>query len=102
MTEAAGPTAERGVGGEEEIAVEGFRGEDAEGLSAFDSVQLFIDRAQQVKPDFQVTNSNAAAVAELVTRLEGIPLAIEMAAARAQMARGVQVPNSGDVGYSKI
>jgi len=56
-----------------------------EHLSVFESVQLFIDRAQTVKPDFQVTNHNAAAVAELVSRLEGIPLAIELAAARAQV-----------------
>jgi tetratricopeptide (TPR) repeat protein len=51
----------------------------------FESVQLYIDRAQAVKPDFQVTNQNAAAVAELCNRLEGIPLAIELAAARAQV-----------------
>jgi predicted ATPase len=43
-------------------------------------VRLFIDRAQEVRPDFQVTNQNAPAVAELVSRLEGIPLAIELAA----------------------
>jgi predicted ATPase len=51
----------------------------------FESVQLYIDRAQAVKPDFQVTNQNAAAVAELCNRLEGIPLALELAAARAQV-----------------
>ncbi len=52
-------------------------------LSLYDSVRLFVDRAQAVKPDFQVTNSNAHAVAELCDRLEGIPLALELAAARA-------------------
>jgi predicted ATPase/DNA-binding SARP family transcriptional activator len=56
-----------------------------ERVSAFESVRLFVDRAQAVKPDFQVTNSNAPAVAELCDRLEGVPLAIELAAARAQM-----------------
>jgi predicted ATPase/DNA-binding SARP family transcriptional activator len=56
-----------------------------EQLSMYESVQLFIDRAQIVKPDFQVTNRNAAAVAELCNRLEGIPLALELAAARAQV-----------------
>ncbi len=54
-------------------------------LGLFESVRLFVDRAQAVKPDFQVTNNNAAAVAELCDRLEGIPLAIELAAARAQV-----------------
>ncbi|MES2460376.1 MAG: AfsR/SARP family transcriptional regulator, partial [Armatimonadota bacterium] len=58
--------------------------ETAEQLSALRSVQLFIDRAQQVKPDFQVGNATVAAVAALVQGLEGIPLAIELAAARAQ------------------
>lgn len=56
-----------------------------ERVSAYESVRLFVDRAQAVKPDFQVTNANAPAVAELCDRLEGIPLAIELAAARAQM-----------------
>jgi predicted ATPase len=54
-----------------------------EWLVQCESVQLFVDRAQAVKPDFQVTNANASAVAELCERLEGIPLAIELAAARA-------------------
>lgn len=58
---------------------------DPLGLGLYDSVRLFVDRAQAVKPDFQVTNQNAAALAELVNRLEGIPLAIELAAARAQV-----------------
>jgi tetratricopeptide (TPR) repeat protein len=57
----------------------------------FESVQMFVDRAQAVKPDFQVTNSNAAALAELCDRLEGIPLAIELAAARAQMLTPTQM-----------
>ena len=56
-----------------------------------ESVQLFIDRAQTVKPDFQVTNQNAAALAELCSRLEGVPLAIELAAARAQVVTPAQM-----------
>lgn len=54
-----------------------------ERLSVFESVRLFVDRAQGAKPDFRITSSNAPAVAELCDRLEGIPLAIELAAARA-------------------
>lgn len=56
-----------------------------EELTLYESVQLFIDRAQAVRPDFQVTSQNAAAVAELCNRLEGIPLAIELAASRVQV-----------------
>ena len=51
-------------------------------LSQFASVALFIERARAVKPDFVVTNENAPAVAEICIRLDGLPLAIELAAAR--------------------
>ncbi|HZP81467.1 MAG TPA: tetratricopeptide repeat protein [Chthonomonadaceae bacterium] len=59
--------------------------EPFERLSLYESVRLFVDRAQQVRPDFQMTARNAAAVAELCQKLEGVPLAIELAAARVQV-----------------
>ena len=43
---------------------------------------MFIERAQAVKSDFTVTNTNAPALAQLCFRLDGIPLALELAAAR--------------------
>jgi predicted ATPase/DNA-binding SARP family transcriptional activator len=52
-----------------------------ETLAVVESVQLFIDRARLRDPDFQVTNTNAAAVAGICDHLDGIPLAIELAAA---------------------
>jgi predicted ATPase/class 3 adenylate cyclase len=51
-------------------------------LSQFEAVALFIERARAVKPGFEVTNENAPAVAEICVRLDGLPLAIELAAAR--------------------
>ncbi|MDQ4034617.1 MAG: hypothetical protein M3153_01700 [Chloroflexota bacterium] len=51
-------------------------------LSQFEAVALFIERARSVKPGFDVTNENAPAVAEICVRLDGLPLAIELAAAR--------------------
>jgi DNA-binding CsgD family transcriptional regulator len=54
-----------------------------EQLSQFDSVRLFIERARAVKPDFAVDNENAPAISEICWRLDGLPLAIELAAARA-------------------
>ena len=58
---------------------------DAETLPQFDAVALFIHRARAVKDDFAVTNQNAPAVAEICARLDGLPLAIELAASRAKL-----------------
>ncbi|HEX8958725.1 MAG TPA: BTAD domain-containing putative transcriptional regulator, partial [Solirubrobacterales bacterium] len=84
-----------GVDGEREFVVDPLPVPSgpvsAERLGLYESVRLFVDRAQAVKPDFQVTNGNAPAVAELCVRLEGIPLAIELAAARASVLSPTQM-----------
>lgn len=58
------------------------RGDGIEALLRSTAVLLFVERAQSHKPAFSLTEREAPAVAELVARLEGIPLALELAAAR--------------------
>ena len=54
-------------------------------LSQFEAVRLFIERAVAVKPDFQATNENAPAITGICERVDGLPLAIELAAARVKL-----------------
>jgi predicted ATPase/class 3 adenylate cyclase len=58
---------------------------DLVALCQYEAVALFIERAQTIKSDFQVSNTNAPAVADICVRLDGLPLAIELAAARIRL-----------------
>jgi predicted ATPase/class 3 adenylate cyclase len=77
--------------GEHEFAVPPLRIPDPaklptlEALSSYEAVTLFVERAMALRPDFSVTNESVAAVAEIVARLDGLPLAIELAAARTRI-----------------
>jgi predicted ATPase len=58
---------------------------DPQSLLASPAVQLFVDRARRVQPTFALTSQNAAAVAAITRRLDGLPLALELAAARIRL-----------------
>ena len=85
--------------GERMLAVPSLAGPDADvtldAVARADSVALFVDRAQRVDADFTLTAENSSAVVTVCRRLDGVPLAIELAAARiiamspAELARGL-------------
>jgi predicted ATPase len=87
-----------GVGGETDWRVpslslpepEDMR-EPLEALGQYDAVRLFIERARKARPNFAVTSDNAPAVAQVCQELDGLPLAIELAAARVRMMSVQQI-----------
>jgi non-specific serine/threonine protein kinase len=56
-----------------------------------EAIRLFVERTQAVRPSFELVDSNAAAIARIVRRLDGLPLAIELAAARARILDPQQI-----------
>ena len=62
-----------------------------ETLAGYEAVQLFVERAGAVKQDFTLTEANSRAIVEICTRLDGLPLAIELAAARVRLASPQQI-----------
>jgi predicted ATPase/class 3 adenylate cyclase len=79
------------VQGEHEFLVPALRLPDhsqrsnAAALAATEAVALFVDRTRAVRPDFELTDATAPIIAEICARLDGLPLAIELAAARTKV-----------------
>lgn len=64
---------------------------DVQLIGASEAVELFVDRARGADPSFELTSGNVAAVADICRRLDGIPLAIELAAARVRLLTPEQI-----------
>ena len=71
----------------------------AHSVSQYDAVRLFIDRAVLARSDFSVTHHNATALASLCHRLDGIPLAVELAAARVRAMPVEQIETRLDASF---
>ena len=65
-------------------------------LTQYGAVRLFIDRARRARPSFTVTEANAPAVAQICSRLDGIPLALELAAARCRQLSAERIAHDID------
>lgn len=80
-----------GIAGETRLAVPSLSLPDprhlptVEDVAHYEAANLFVDRAKTVKPEFALTERNAMSVAQICYRLDGIPLAIELAAARVKV-----------------
>jgi predicted ATPase/DNA-binding NarL/FixJ family response regulator len=75
---------------------------DIQGLSRYESTRLFVERAVAVNPIFALTERNAAAVAHVCYRLDGIPLAIELAAARTKVLPVDQIADRLDESFQLL
>lgn len=90
-----------GLPGERRIAVPpltvpGEHSDDPEYIAQFESTRMFVERARAVVSDFELDAGNAAAVARLCRAVEGLPLALELAAARLDVDTVAELSEAGD------
>lgn len=67
------------------LALPMLTSQDSKALLQYEAVALFVQRVQSIQPDFTMTDANAHVIIEICTRLDGLPLAIELAAARMRL-----------------
>ena len=97
-----------GIGGERNFPVpplsvpEPDHAQALESLQHYEAVRLFVERAKVAAPGFEVTEANAAAVARLCRRLDGMPLAIELAAARTRVLSVEQLASRLDESFDLL
>jgi predicted ATPase/class 3 adenylate cyclase len=95
-----------GVPGEVPFAAQSLSLPPAEGtgevIDGFDAVKLFVERAVTAKPGFQLTPSNGADIAQICRRLDGMPLALELAAARVRVMSPEQISARLDDQFSLL
>ena len=71
-------------------------------LAQVASVQLFVDRARSARVDFELTDANAAAVREICLQLDGLPLALELAAARIKVLSAEQIETDSPIAFASL
>jgi predicted ATPase/class 3 adenylate cyclase len=79
------------VSGEREVAVLPLGVSDGQGDGTSESVRLFLDRARSIRPDLELSAEDDDAIAQITRRLEGLPLAIELAASRSNVLTPVEI-----------
>jgi predicted ATPase/DNA-binding XRE family transcriptional regulator len=79
---------------------EEFQGDGAETFEAFSALRLFAERTRTVLPDFALTSENVGAVAEICRELDGLPLAIELMAARMRLLSPAELLARLDSGFT--
>ena len=79
------------ISGEAEVAVLPLGTSRSEDGEPSEGARLFVDRARSIRPELQMTDEDTTAIEQIVTRLDGLPLAIELAASRANVLTPVEI-----------
>ena len=76
--------------------------EDPQDILQYDAIRLFVERVRSIQPDFTITNANASQVINICRRLDGLPLALELASARSNILTLQQIEERLDNRFSLL